>query len=448
MPDEPIPHPPAEPGQPAGSARPSEPAAGEARPPAPPPERETLLWISTDADDDPDARNPTAPVPPVTPPPPPSPEPLSLDDPSMLSLGPSVVRPEPPPAEARPPPRRNGRRPGLETLPPDAPAPDPVKTDLISLVIPVLNEQDSLRPLHAEIAEVASRLAPRCEVIFIDDGSTDESWSVIRHLAAKDPRVKGVRFRRNFGKAAALSAGFAAARGGVVITLDADLQDDPKEIPQMLAALDGGLDVVSGWKKVRSDPWHKVFPSRVFNALVRLVTGVHLHDHNCGMKAYRAEVLREVHLYGEMHRFVPVLAAGRGFRVGELVVNHRPRRFGVSKYGWRRFVKGLLDLLTVRFLTGFGRRPQHLLGTLGLVNWGLGLLGLGVLVLNALVRWIWPDVGLGVSAQTILAMLSLGAFLFGTQLLTSGLLSELFIARGLVETEQYSVAERTEPIEL
>src|SRR5439155_11686181 len=178
------------------------------------------------------------------------------------------------------------------------------------------------------------------------------------------------------------------------------------------------------------------------------VTGVHLHDHNCGMKAYRAEVLREVHLYGEMHRFVPVLAAGRGFRVGELVVNHRPRRFGVSKYGWRRFVKGLLDLLTVRFLTGFGRRPQHLLGTLGLLNWVLGLLGLGVLVLNALVRWVWDDVGIGGSGQTILAILSLGAFLFGTQLLTSGLLSELFIARGLVETEQYSVSERTEPIEL
>src|SRR5262249_53558456 len=384
------------------------------------------------------------------------PEPMSLDDAEPVSLEPELTFLDEPPlrgpdlrlVEPPGPAPRHGPRDGPQLRVADTPAADPVKTDLLSLVIPVLNEKHSLRPLYAEIADVARGLAPRCEIIFIDDGSTDGSWAVIRQLAAKDSRIKGIRFRRNFGKSAALSAGFDAARGGVVITMDADLQDDPHEIPRLLAALDAGLDVVSGWKQVRFDPWHKVFPSRVFNSMVGLVTGVRLHDHNCGMKAYRADVLREVHLYGEMHRFVPVLAAGRGFRVGELVINHRPREFGESKYGWRRFVKGFLDLLTVRFLTGFGRRPQHLLGSLGLINWALGLFGLGLLVLNALIRGIWGDVALGASAQTILAILSLGAFLFGTQLLTAGRLSELFTARGLVETEQYSVSERTEPIDL
>ena len=332
-------------------------------------------------------------------------------------------------------------------LPADTPV-SSVKTDLISLVIPVLNEKDSLRPLHAEISDVAASLHGQCEIIFVDDGSTDGSWSVIQQLATKDKRVHGVRFRRNFGKAAALSAGFAAARGGVVITMDADLQDDPHEIPKFLASLESGLDVVSGWKKVRHDPWHKTLPSRVFNGMVGVVTGVHLHDHNCGMKAYRAEVLQEVHLYGEMHRFVPVLAEGRGFRVGEMVINHRSRKFGRSKYGWQRFIKGFLDLLTVRFLTGFGRRPQHLLGSIGLTSWGVAAFCVMLLVLNTLVRWIWPEAGIGFTGQAILSLITLGSFLFGSQLLVTGLLSELFIARGLVENEHFSVSERTEPIDL
>ena len=186
----------------------------------------------------------------------------------------------------------------------------------------------------------------------------------IEQLAAADPRVRGIRFRRNFGKAAALSAGFDAARGELVVTLDADLQDDPREIPRFLAEIDKGLDCVSGWKQVRHDPWHKVGPSRVFNWLVGVLTGVKLHDHNCGFKCYRREIFDEVRLYGELHRFVPVLAAARGWKVGEIVVNHRARKFGRSKYGVTRIVKGFLDLLTVYFLTGFEQRPQHLLGTL------------------------------------------------------------------------------------
>ncbi len=238
---------------------------------------------------------------------------------------------------------------------------------MLSIVIPVYNESDSLSQLHEELSEVAAAEGYQLGVIFVDDGSTDRSWEEIRAIAAADARVQGLRFRRNFGKASAFSAGFAQATGELVMTLDADLQDDPREIPKFLAEMEKGFDVVSGWKKVRHDPWHKVWPSRVFNWMVGKVTGVKLHDHNCGMKCYRREIFDEVRLYGELHRFVPVLAAGRGYRVGEVVISHRSRRFGHSKYGVTRFVKGFLDLLTVKFLTGFGQRPQHVLGTLGLV---------------------------------------------------------------------------------
>ena len=204
--------------------------------------------------------------------------------------------------------------------------------------------------------------------------------------------MSGLRFRRNFGKAAALGAGFGHARGELVMTLDADLQDDPREIPRFLAAMQNNLDVVSGWKKVRHDPWHKVYPSRIFNWLVSWLTGVRLHDHNCGMKCYRRAIFDEVQLYGELHRFVPVLAAGRGYRVGEIVIEHRPRKFGRSKYGVGRFVKGFLDLLTVKFLTGFGQRPQHVLGSVGLLSFVVGAIMLLYLAGYWLVsRWEWAS---------------------------------------------------------
>ena len=321
------------------------------------------------------------------------------------------------------------------------PGPDP---DLVSLVIPVLNERESLVPLYTEIAEVAAVNRLHIEVIFIDDGSTDGSWGIIAGLAADHPEVRGIKFRRNFGKAAALAAGFHEAAGGTVITLDADLQDDPHEIPHFLNAIRGGLDVVSGWKKVRHDPWHKVWPSRVFNWLVGKVTGVKLHDHNCGMKAYRAEVFREVRLYGELHRFIPVLADARGFKVGELTINHRRRKFGRSKYGLRRFAKGFLDLITVRFLTGFGNRPQHLLGNFGLIPVALGLFGLFLLAVNAVVR-IASDHTVGGSATTqiVVAFLSVGLLLFGTQLVVTGLIAELIVGRGPDELEPYCIAEKT-----
>ncbi len=319
----------------------------------------------------------------------------------------------------------------------------PIDTEpnLLSLVVPVFNEEESLPALFAEIAEVAQGLGTSFELILVDDGSTDGSWNAISKLAEQDRRVRGIRFRRNFGKAAALQAGFQVARGSVVMTLDADLQDDPHEIPNFLSAINGGLDVVSGWKKIRLDPWHKTFPSRVFNRMVGWVTGVDLHDHNCGFKAYRAEVLREITLYGEMHRFVPVLAAGRGFKVGELAIHHRPRKFGRSKYGWQRFIKGFLDLVTVHFLTRFGRRPQHLLGSYGL---GCGCVGLFALVAAATL------LGFGIlrgDFGTFCGYLALGLgtalVVWGGQLFLTGLLSELIVARKMTEQEPYSIVERT-----
>lgn len=321
-------------------------------------------------------------------------------------------------------------------------------SELISVVVPVFNEKDSLLPLHAEIVTVAHQARLDVEVIFVDDGSSDGSWDVIAELARRYETVRGLRFRRNFGKAAALSAGFRSARGSIVLTLDADLQDDPAEIPRFLTALDQGgpgngkLDVVSGWKRRRLDPWHKVWPSRVFNRMVSSLTGVCLHDHNCGMKAYRAEVFREVKLYGELHRFIPVLAQARGFKVGEIEINHRPRRYGRSKYGVRRFVKGFLDLLTVKFLTGFGQRPQHFLGTVGLVSFVLGNLGMAYLALTWLWRLFDPEAFEPLHQRALVAY-ALAALILGAQMMTVGFLAELFIAYQSREEDAYSVVERT-----
>jgi len=317
---------------------------------------------------------------------------------------------------------------------------------MLSIVIPVYNEVESLEALHRELDEVAASAGYDLDIAFVDDGSTDGSWQVIERLAASDPRVRGLRFRRNFGKAAALSAGFAQARGELVMTLDADLQDDPREIPRFLAEMEKGFDVISGWKKVRHDPWHKVGPSRVFNWMVSKLTGVKLHDHNCGMKCYRREIFEEVRLYGELHRFVPVLAAARGYRVGELVIQHRARQFGRSKYGLARFIKGFLDLLTVRFLTGFGQRPQHVLGTLGLASFFLGLAGMTLLA----AAWVISRVGIGIdpihlSNHFPAVIYSTALLLLGVQLMSFGFLGELIIAYHDPDVKSYSIAERTEP---
>jgi dolichol-phosphate mannosyltransferase len=298
----------------------------------------------------------------------------------------------------------------------------------LSLIVPVYNERESLGALHDQISAVARERELNIEIIFIDDGSRDSSWDVVKELAGRDSRVRGIRFRRNFGKAAALNAGFRDARGTRALTLDADLQDDPAEIPNFLTELDKGFDVVSGWKKVRHDPWHKVLPSRVFNGMVSWLTGVKLHDHNCGMKAYNAAVLREVRLYGEFHRFVPVLAAARGFKVGELVIQHRPRKFGHSKYGFKRFLRGFLDLLTVKYLTTYGRRPMHLFG-------GLALLFVATFLALAVFGLIWSPI---LSAFTLLGIVF--AVLLPVLLILHGLQAELIVSTRT--DDPFSIVER------
>lgn len=319
----------------------------------------------------------------------------------------------------------------------------PPESTLLSVVVPVFDERENLEALHAELREVAAECRYELDMIFVDDGSRDGSWEVIASLAARDPQVRGIRFRRNFGKAAALSAGFAEACGELVMTLDADLQDDPREIPRFLAAMAEGRDVVSGWKQTRYDPWHKVYPSRVFNWMVSRLTGVCLHDHNCGMKCYRRQIFDEVQLYGELHRFVPVLAAAWGYRVGEVVIQHRPRRWGRSKYGLRRFLRGFLDLLTVKFLTGFAQRPQHLLGTVGLVSFVLGLAGLGHIGLSLLTEPLAPALGWFAIRPLPAAVFSMALLLLGGQLMAIGFLAELFIAYHAPRKVPYSIAERT-----
>ncbi|MFK7735326.1 MAG: glycosyltransferase family 2 protein [Pirellulaceae bacterium] len=313
---------------------------------------------------------------------------------------------------------------------------------MLSIVVPVYNEDSSLEELVSRIGDVGVQLDQQCEVLLIDDGSSDESWSKIEQLSSGNEHVHGVKLRRNFGKAAALDAGFKSAGGSIFITMDADLQDDPAEIPKLLAKLDEGFDVVSGWKKVRHDPWHKVIPSRIFNWLIAWLTQVKLHDHNCGLKAYRAEVLDEVQLYGEMHRFVPVLAAARGFKVSEVAIQHHPRQHGSSKYGFERFVKGFLDLMTVYFLTGYGNRPQHLLGSVGLTSFLAGAFGLGILSVGWCVTRLTSASALHLHEKAIFYFCIL-ALLFGAQLISIGFLAELITAQNRPARCPYSIEVNT-----
>lgn len=316
---------------------------------------------------------------------------------------------------------------------------------MLSVIIPVLDEAQSLPQLVRELDQVADKRGYDLQTIIVDDGSTDGSWPAICQLAAADPRILGIRLRRNFGKAAALSAGFHAAEGERIVTIDGDLQDDPAEIAALLARLDEGFDVVSGWKRQRHDPWHKIAASRVFNWLVSWLMGVHLHDHNCGLKAFRREVMHEIRLYGELHRFVPVLAAAKGFRIGEVAVEHRPRKYGKSKYGLPRLVKGLLDLITVKFLVGYGQRPQHMLGTVGLLAFLFGGVGMAWLAARwSLSRMIdgWEPLHLH---QTASLFYCLALFIIGAQFLCVGLLGEMIAAYWTRDTDTYSISEHTSP---
>jgi glycosyltransferase involved in cell wall biosynthesis len=308
----------------------------------------------------------------------------------------------------------------------------------VSLVIPVLNEQGSLLELYRRIAEVAHTHRFACEIIFIDDGSTDDSPHILDELARTDARVGVIHFRRNFGKAAALDAGFKAARGRVIITMDADLQDDSNEIPRFLAKLDEGYDLVSGWKKKRNDPLDKTLPSKVFNQTVSLVSGLKLHDFNCGFKAYKREAVAGLNLYGEMHRFIPVLLHWFGFKITEIPVEHHSRRFGRSKYGLGRLFKGCFDLLTVVLLTRFVSRPLHLFGGVGLVFGFLGVLIL--LYLSGL--WF---LGLGPIGSRPLLFLGLLLTMVGVQFVCTGLVAELIARREQERQSNYVIRSQHRP---
>ena len=288
---------------------------------------------------------------------------------------------------------------------------------MISVVVPLYNEERSIALLYAELQADIEPLAASWEAVFVDDGSSDGSFAALTRLHAEHANVRVVRLRRNFGKAAALAAGFAQAGGEVIVTIDADLQDDPAEIPRLLAKLDEGFDVVSGWKARRRDPLRRRVLSRIFNAVTGRLAGVRLHDMNCGLKAYRGDVAKGLRLYGELHRFIPVLAHYAGYRVGELPVNHRPRGHGRSRYGLERYVRGFFDFLTVSFLNRYRYRPLHLFGSLGLT---LGLGGLAVLAYLTALKLTGEAIG-----HRPLLILGVLLVVVGLQFFSLGLISEL-----------------------
>jgi len=288
----------------------------------------------------------------------------------------------------------------------------------LSFVIPAYNEEESIVQLYTEI--LANRGEHQYEIIFIEDGSTDNTYNVMSELAGKDANVKVIRFRKNLGKAAALQCGFNYAEGDVIFTMDADLQDDPKEIPRFLEKLAEGNDLVTGWKKKRHDPLNKRLPSKFFNFVTSQSFGLKLHDYNCGYKAYRSEVIKELDIYGEMHRYIPALAHSRGFKVAEIVVEHRSRKFGYSKYGWERYFRGFLDLLTVKLLTHYSRSPLYLFGNIGASISFLGFL----IALYLSVLKIFYHQALSNRPLLFLAILLI---MVGLQIFSLGLISELIV---------------------
>lgn len=313
-----------------------------------------------------------------------------------------------------------------------APAPEEVE---ISVLVPVLDEAESVQELARRIADVLGRLGRSFEIVFVDDGSSDGTPRQVREAHERDPRVKLVRLRRNFGKAAALCAGFDHCTGSIIITMDGDLQDDPEEIPRFLAKLeDEDLDLVSGWKRRRQDPASKRLPSRLFNWVTRQLAQVDLHDFNCGFKVYRREVLETVPIYGELHRYIPVLASRRGFLVGEIQVQHHPRLHGRSKYGWDRLYKGLLDLITVLFITRYTRRPLHLFGTLG-----LGFF-IGGVAIDAWLAYLWVFHHEDLSNRPLLLFGNL-LILLGIMVLTTGLIGEMITFKNFRRRDSYSIKE-------
>ncbi len=303
----------------------------------------------------------------------------------------------------------------------------------VSVVIPLLNEEESLRELHTRLKAVFAQMRSTYEIIFIDDGSTDGSFSILRELHKADRNIKVIRFRRNFGKSAALSVGFREAQGDFIITMDADLQDDPDEIPGLIEAMGDSFDLVSGWKKKRYDPITKTIPSKFFNFVTGQMTGIPIHDFNCGLKAYRRDVAKSVHVYGELHRYIPALAHWAGFRVTEKVVQHHARKYGATKFGLNRFIYGFLDLLTVLFTTRYIRRPLHLFGIWGMVSLAIGTLIDGWLS----VEWFMGRTSLSNRPLFLLGFLLI---IVGVQFISIGLLGEM-MSRQEKDEETYSIQE-------
>jgi glycosyltransferase involved in cell wall biosynthesis len=304
----------------------------------------------------------------------------------------------------------------------------------VSVVVPLYNEDESLNELVEWILKVVKKENLLSEIILIDDGSKDLSWAVIEELQLKYPEVKGIKFRRNYGKSAALNIGFKEAKGRVVITMDADLQDSPDEIPELVDLIQNqGFDLISGWKKNRHDPVSKTLPSRFFNGVTRWISKIPLHDFNCGLKAYRSEVVKSIEVYGEMHRYIPLLAKWAGFyKIGEKVVQHYPRKYGVSKFGFERFINGFLDLLSITFVGKFAKRPMHFFGALGTLFFLAGFIMLAVLTFNKLV---YEQGGI---ADRPLFFLGILGLIIGTQLFVTGFLAEL-VVRSNPERNSYLI---------
>ena len=303
----------------------------------------------------------------------------------------------------------------------------------ISIIVPLYNEEESLNPLVNEIRKALKPLNTQYEVLLIDDGSNDKSLSIIKEIARTDNRFKFISFRKNYGKSAALQVGFNNASGDVIITMDADLQDDPNEIVNLIKKLEEGYDLCSGWKKQRFDPFIKKYSSRFFNYVTRLISGIKIHDFNCGLKAYRSEVVKNIKVYGELHRYIPVLAKWQGFSVTELVVKHHPRRYGKTKFGISRFFKGFIDLITVVFATRYIKRPMHFFGFFGALSFFVGI------IVNAYLSYLWI-IGVPLSNRPML-FLGILLIIVGVQFFSVGLLGEMIVHNSLNDRE-YVIKER------